>query len=228
MFAAVILYGFSIRLVHRKKKPFKYFICHHKVQYMVTESYRNQLASCTGPTPGHILIWLRHLGYHALDMWDLTLQIFTKPEWGICPYGIWYPWVRGGWGLDALGKFFRRRRRRVVAHPGLGGGGPRLRLFPKSNHKNAPPGAFLWFDFLNCGGGEFGGVGEFEGAKPPQDSQGGFGGGEAPPNTLQGFGARQALAQSRLGRTARLWRMFPILIPIILFPILIPIYCFLY
>ena len=22
------------------------------------------------------------------------------------------PWVRGGWGLDALGKFFRRRRRR--------------------------------------------------------------------------------------------------------------------
>ena len=21
-------------------------------------------------------------------------------------------WVRGGWGLDALGKFFRRRRRR--------------------------------------------------------------------------------------------------------------------
>ena len=29
-----------------------------------------------------------------------------------CPYGICCPWVRGGWGLDALGKFFRRRRRR--------------------------------------------------------------------------------------------------------------------
>ena len=28
-----------------------------------------------------------------------------------CPYGICYPWVRGGWDLDALGKFFRRRRR---------------------------------------------------------------------------------------------------------------------
>ena len=37
------------------------------------------------------------------------------------------------------------------------------------------------------GGGE---VGEFEGAEPPQDSQGGFGGGEAPPNTLPGFGVR--------------------------------------
>ena len=35
-----------------------------------------------------------------------------------------------------------------------------------------------------------GGVGEFEGAEPPQDSQGGFGGGEAPPNTLPGFGVR--------------------------------------
>ena len=32
----------------------------------------------------------------------------------------------------------------VVAHPGLGGGGaPRLWLFPKSNHKNAPGGAFF-------------------------------------------------------------------------------------
>ena len=29
-----------------------------------------------------------------------------------CPYGICCPWVRGGWGLDALGKFFRRRHRR--------------------------------------------------------------------------------------------------------------------
>ena len=28
------------------------------------------------------------------------------------PYGICCPWVRGGWDLDALGKFFRRRRRR--------------------------------------------------------------------------------------------------------------------
>ena len=31
----------------------------------------------------------------------------------------------------------------AVAHPGLGGGAPRLWLFPKSNHKNAPPGALL-------------------------------------------------------------------------------------
>ena len=29
-----------------------------------------------------------------------------------CPYGICCPWVVGGLGLDALGKFFRRRRRR--------------------------------------------------------------------------------------------------------------------
>ena len=41
-------------------------------------------------------------------------------EWGICPFGIWYPWVRGGWGLDALGKFFRRRRRRRRRPPGIG------------------------------------------------------------------------------------------------------------
>ena len=27
------------------------------------------------------------------------------------PYGICCPWVRWGWGLDGLGKFFRRRRR---------------------------------------------------------------------------------------------------------------------
>ena len=39
-------------------------------------------------------------------------------------------------------------------------------------------------------GGGGGGVGELEGAKPPQDSQGGFGGGEARPNTLPGFGVR--------------------------------------
>ena len=30
-----------------------------------------------------------------------------------CPYGICSPWVRGGWDLDALGKSFRRRRRRL-------------------------------------------------------------------------------------------------------------------
>ena len=29
-----------------------------------------------------------------------------------CPYGICWPWVRGGWDLDALGKFFRRLCRR--------------------------------------------------------------------------------------------------------------------
>ena len=28
------------------------------------------------------------------------------------PYGICYPWARGGWGLDTLGKFVRRRCRR--------------------------------------------------------------------------------------------------------------------
>ena len=31
-----------------------------------------------------------------------------------CPYGICCPWVRGGWDLDALGKFFRRRRPRPL------------------------------------------------------------------------------------------------------------------
>ena len=41
------------------------------------------------------------------------MQAIAVPsELGICPYGICFPWVRGGqWGLDALGKFFRRRRR---------------------------------------------------------------------------------------------------------------------
>ena len=40
-----------------------------------------------------------------------------------CPYGICCPWVCGGWDLDALGKFFRRRRRRR----------PRLRVPPSTN-----------------------------------------------------------------------------------------------
>ena len=47
----------------------------------------------------------------------------------LLPVGICYtligvrdlPWVRGGWGLDALGKFFCRRRRRRRP-PGVGGG----------------------------------------------------------------------------------------------------------
>ena len=34
-----------------------------------------------------------------------------------CPYGICCPWVRGGWGLEALGKIFRRRRRRRRRRP---------------------------------------------------------------------------------------------------------------
>ena len=28
------------------------------------------------------------------------------------PYGIWFPRVRVGWGVDALGKLYRRRRHR--------------------------------------------------------------------------------------------------------------------
>ena len=31
-----------------------------------------------------------------------------------CPYGMCCPWVRGGWDLDALGKFFRRRPRPLL------------------------------------------------------------------------------------------------------------------
>jgi hypothetical protein len=34
-----------------------------------------------------------------------------------CPYGICCPWVRGGGGLDALVKFFGRRRRRRRRRP---------------------------------------------------------------------------------------------------------------
>ncbi len=33
------------------------------------------------------------------------------------PYGICCPWVRWGWGLDGLGKLFRRRRRRRRRRP---------------------------------------------------------------------------------------------------------------
>ena len=40
-----------------------------------------------------------------------------------CPYGICCPWVCGGWDLDALGKFFRHRRRR--RRPRLRAGGLR-------------------------------------------------------------------------------------------------------
>ena len=42
-----------------------------------------------------------------------------RPQIGVrdCPYGICCPWVRGGWGLDALGKLFRRRRRRRRRRP---------------------------------------------------------------------------------------------------------------
>ena len=33
------------------------------------------------------------------------------------PYGIFGPWARWGWGLDGLGKLFRRRRRRRRRRP---------------------------------------------------------------------------------------------------------------
>ena len=40
------------------------------------------------------------------------LMSLYRSEGRDCPYGICCPWMRGGWGLDALGKFFRRRPRR--------------------------------------------------------------------------------------------------------------------
>ena len=50
------------------------------------------------------------------QFWLILDQFWTKNAYNIgvrdCPYGICCPWVRGGWGLDALGKIFRRRRRR--------------------------------------------------------------------------------------------------------------------
>ena len=44
-------------------------------------------------------------------------MVSSKSASGICPYGICCPWVHGRWGLDALGKAFRRRGPRP-----LGGG----------------------------------------------------------------------------------------------------------
>ena len=46
-------------------------------------------------------------------LWELLSESVDLFVIGVrdCPYGICCPWVRGGWDLDALGKFFRRRRR---------------------------------------------------------------------------------------------------------------------
>ena len=50
----------------------------------------------------------RSTKYHPTWDWNEGIIIEVRD----CPYGICCPWVCGGWGLDALGKFFRRRRRR--------------------------------------------------------------------------------------------------------------------
>ena len=56
----------------------------------------------------------------------IIFYLVKKSECGICPYAICCPWVRGGRGLDALGKFFRRRRcRRRPRWPMLADGGRR-------------------------------------------------------------------------------------------------------
>ena len=57
--------------------------------------------------------------------------------------------MRGGWGLDALGKFFRRRRR--PRPPGVGGGDAETLAFPEI--KCSPQAAF---DSLNCDFGDSG------------------------------------------------------------------------
>ena len=41
----------------------------------------------------------------------ICIDIYIYIWLSYCPYGICWPCVRGGWGLDALGKAFRRRRR---------------------------------------------------------------------------------------------------------------------
>ena len=51
---------------------------------------------------------------HSYPLMGAVTYIYIYIYIGVrdCPYGICCPWVRGGWDLDALGKFFRRRHRR--------------------------------------------------------------------------------------------------------------------
>ena len=68
----------------------------------------------------------RHIGRVPHGGWGETIlrpcpsasrmaTYFVKGDGArIYPYWICCPWVRGWWGLDALGKFFRRRRRRPL------------------------------------------------------------------------------------------------------------------
>ena len=103
---------------------------------------------------GHILhIYIYRSEGFALTGYDIS---------GCMDDGAWMLWENSSIVVVA------------VAHPGLGGWWrqefdflnfineyirdcpwiyPKL-FSPKSNHKNAPPGAFVWFDFLNCGVGE--------------------------------------------------------------------------
>ena len=49
-----------------------------------------------------------YITLHSYPLMGAVMYIGVRD----CPYGICCPWVRGGWNLDALGKFFGRRRRR--------------------------------------------------------------------------------------------------------------------
>ena len=59
------------------------------------------------------------ISYNSFNFPYNSPLLFGAPCWdyiGVrdCPYGICCPWVRGGWGLEALGKFFRRRPRPLL------------------------------------------------------------------------------------------------------------------
>ena len=71
---------------------------------------------------------------------EMTWHIGPLSDWVICLYGICCAWVRGGWGLDALGKFFRRRRRRRRRRPGFGHFSSKYIIFSKK----------CTFRILNC------------------------------------------------------------------------------